>query len=95
MPKGKYTRKKPLKELGKDVPKNLKFGIIVAIVIFWAEALRTFLKDFVILEKFSTLTTDTIVALVITLVGYFILAGWERIIKFLKNIKVPAKAEKV
>lgn len=39
--KSKTKKKKTAADIGKQVPSNLKFGIIIAVALFWAEFLRS------------------------------------------------------
>jgi len=83
-------KKKSVTEVGETVPKNLKFGIIVTVAIFWAEFLRSALKEFfyIFLKNYMIVITDLILAVMATLAGYFVLLGYRKIISGLKKLKV-------
>ncbi len=98
MPEKKIIKhyKKPVSDIGKNVPQNLRFGIIVAIAIFWAQAFRTFIDKYVTLAfSESPLFVDITVALIVTVVGYFVLAGWSKITRRLNKVKVPTNIKKI
>lgn len=82
--------KKPVTELGKWAPSNLKFGIIVAVAIFWVYFIRSFLYDmFVAINSSAPMwLVDLCIALLATLVGYLVLTGYRKIRSGLRKIEV-------
>ncbi len=82
--------KKPLVEVGEKVPRTLKFGIIVAVALLWAQFFRGILVD--ILELYfnshSETTVDLIIALTATVVGWLILVAYPKIRSKLMQIKI-------
>ena len=83
--------------IGKDVPKNLKFGIIVMVAIFWVEVLKTFSNMFLmnIIFAENPLLSDISIALIVTLAGYIVLIGWGKIKYFLNKVKIPEELERI
>jgi len=86
-------RKEPITEIGKTVPQNLKFAIIVSIAIFWAE----FLKGVLILtlaawhlpiEGIEGILGSFILAVIATIIGLFILVSYRRLKHRLAKIKI-------
>jgi hypothetical protein len=97
--KSKKRRKTtgPISEIGKGVPKNLKFAMLITLVIFWAEAIRTFL-DLVFNMTFQTdnpLFLDVVMALIVSIIIYLVFIGWRKIGIFLEKIKLPKEFERI
>ncbi|MBD3263025.1 hypothetical protein GF374_01445 [Candidatus Woesearchaeota archaeon] len=85
----KKQRRKSISKIGKVVPQNLRFAILVAIAIFWADVIRVFLNDFVVSNFIDTKLLGTfIVAIIATVAGYFVLISWRKITNYLKKIKI-------
>jgi len=82
--------KKPVVEVGEVVPRSLKFGIIVAIALFWAQFLREILVEFVdyYFEISSAWLVDFILALTATILGLLILETYRKITSRLRKVKV-------
>jgi len=82
--------KKPVIEVGEVVPRSLKFGIIVAIVIFWAQFLRGILIDFLgyYFDITSAWLVDLILAIMATILGLLILETYRKITSKLRKVKV-------
>lgn len=78
--------KKPVTELGKWTPKNLKFGIIVAIALLWANVLRNFVLD--ILPRASGWVADLYVAVIASILGYLVLLGYRKIHARIRKVRV-------
>ena len=76
-------------EIGHLVPANFKFGIIVAIAIFWAEFLRSLLDGlFSLLNINSPILSNLILALAVSALGYAVLIGYRKIKSRLSKIKI-------
>ena len=84
------TKNKSAVDLGKQMPSNLKFGIIIAITIFWASFLRSVLNNIFskIIETTSPILSDFIIASVATVIGYILLIGYRKIWCALKKIRI-------
>ena len=82
--------KKPVIELGERVPRSLKFGIIVAVALFWAQFLRGLMAEtfYYYFNEQSALLVDFIVAVIATIVGWLILAAYPKIRSKLSRVKV-------
>ena len=82
--------KKAVVEVGEVVPRSLKFGIIVAIALFWAQFLREILVEFVdyYFEISSAWLVDFILALTATILGLLILETYRKITSRLRKVKV-------
>lgn len=82
--------KKPIVEIAEYVPNNLKFGVIVAIALFWAEFLRTLLRD-IFVDMFAA-NSDTMVnfilAIMATIIGVTVFHSYRRLLRRMKKIKV-------
>ncbi len=77
-------------DLGKTVPEGLKFGIIVTVAVFWADFLKSALKDmfnFALKGTFDTLASF-IIAVSATVIGYLILLSYRKIVYRLKEIEL-------
>jgi ABC-type sulfate transport system permease subunit len=84
-----HRRKHPITDIGRQVPSNLKFGIIVAIAILWAQFLGALLNGlFSILNISTPILTDLIIALVASAVGYLVLLSYRKIRIRLRRVKV-------
>ena len=85
------VKKTHASEIGKGVPKNLKFGVIVAVALFWAEFLKTFFNTFwtqVFIIQ-NPLFSDFFMAIIVTVAGYFVLVSWRKIKRMLWKLEVP------
>jgi hypothetical protein len=82
--------KKPIVEVGDGVPRSLKFAIMVAIAILWAQFLRTWLLDYFsdVVESHSVVVVDFSVAVIATIIGYIILIAYRKIMNGMKKVKV-------
>lgn len=82
--------KKPVVEVGKWAPSNLKFGIIVAVAILWAYFFRSVLYDISVWVNPGTplWAADLSVAVIASVVGYLILRSYRRLLWRLKKIKM-------
>ena len=82
--------KKPVIEVGETVPRSLKFGIIVAVALLWAQFFRGILVDLleVYFGNHSEATVDFIVALIASMIGWLILLTYPRIRSKLRRVKV-------
>ena len=92
MPKEKrpYSKiKKSISEIGHDVPANFKFGIIVAIALFWADFVRSILNSIFSLINISMpIVTNFILAIAATFLGYLVLISYRRMKSRLQKIKI-------
>ena len=81
--------KKSIAELGHDVPANFKFGIIVAIALFWADFVRSLLSSiFSFINITTPVVANFILAIAVTILGYIVLISYRRIKSQLQKIKV-------
>lgn len=85
----------PVSEIGKGVPKNLRFGLIVAVAIFWAEALRTLLKNYVFVGLEAELAVDLSMAVIVAFAAYIVFIAWRRIDRFLDKTKIPKAMQRL
>jgi hypothetical protein len=84
-----HQRKYPITEIGRTVPGNLKFGVIVAVAILWAQFLRSILEYIFSLFTFSApILADFLVAVIVTLLGFLILLDYRKIWAKLRKVKV-------
>lgn len=83
-------KKKSIIDVGKTVPKNLKFGVVVTVAVFWAEFLRTALQNSFkwIFGTGSPVVSDFIVAVAATAIAYLFLLSYRKILPILKKLKV-------
>jgi hypothetical protein len=92
MPKEKEhnsKRKKSIIEIGQGVPSNFKFGLIVAVALFWADFVRSILNSIFSLINISMpIVTNFILAITATILGYFVLIGYRRIKSRLQKIRM-------
>ena len=73
-------------DIGSEVPSSLKFGIIVTIVLFWVQFLRSIFNDILGLLNFSSnILVDFVMALIVTFLGYLVLLSYRKIIAWLKK----------
>lgn len=81
--------KKSLTEIGSTVPQNFKFGLIVLLVIFWADVLKSFLREIFHVSFFdSALTVNLAMAIIITSFVYLLLLSYRKVYYKLKKVKV-------
>jgi len=80
--------KKAVVEVGEVVPRSLKFGIIVAIAIFWAQFLRQLLMEMVGAYLVFPSLIDFIFAVLATILGLLILETYRKITSRLRKVKV-------
>ena len=84
-----HHHKRSLIDVGNTVPSNLKFGIIVAVVIFWSQFIRTLMESvFSFLGVSGPILADFIIAVAVTILGYLVLLSYRKIRFRLKKIKV-------
>jgi pilus assembly protein TadC len=91
MPTGKSNnkRKRSITEIGQVVPSNFKFGLIVAVALFWADFVRSMLNSiFSLININIPIVTDFILAIAATILGYMVLLSYRRIKSRLQKIKV-------
>lgn len=73
-------RRKPITELGQTVPSNFKFGLIVAVALFWADFVRSVLNGIFSLANINMpIVTNFILAIAATALGYAVLVSYRRI----------------
>jgi len=83
------ARKHPITDIGRQVPSNLKFGIIVAVAMLWAQFLvELFNGLFSIANLSMPILSDLIIALVASAIGYLVLLGYRKIKVRLSKVKV-------
>ncbi len=82
--------KKPVVEVGERVPRSLKFGIIVAVALFWAQFLRTVMTEtlYYYFNAQAVAVVDFIIAFIATIVGWLIFAAYPKIRSKLRRVKV-------
>ncbi|MDD5288877.1 MAG: hypothetical protein PHY28_07210 [Dehalococcoidales bacterium] len=81
--------KKSITEIGQVVPSSFKFGLIVAIAMFWADFVRSILNEIFSLINISTpIVTDFVLAITATILGYFVLMSYRRIKSRLQKVKI-------
>ena len=82
-------RKRPITDIGRTVPANFKFGVIVAVAIFWSQILRSLLDTlFSFLGVSAALLADLFTAIIATFLAYLVLLSYRKIQFRLKKIKV-------
>ncbi len=89
MPAKKQHTAKPITEIGQTVPGNFKFGLIVAVALFWADFLRSLLNGLFSLFKINApIVTNLIMAIVVTVLAILVLLGYRKIKSRLEKVKV-------
>jgi hypothetical protein len=84
-----HHRKHPITDIGRTVPGNLKFGVIVAIAILWAQFLRSILEYIFSLFTFSApILADFLIAVIVTFLGILLLMGYRKIWHRLMKVKM-------
>lgn len=83
-----HMAKKPVVEVGEVVPRSLKFAIIVAIALFWAQFFRQMLLEIMGSYFVSPSLVDFILAVSATILGLLILETYRKITSRLKRVKV-------
>ncbi len=82
-------RKKAITEIGQVVPSNFKFGLIVAVALFWADFVRSILNGiFSLVNLNMPIVTDFILAVAATILGYLVLISYRRIRSRLQKVKI-------
>lgn len=79
--------KKPVTDLGKTVPSNLKFAVIISVTLFWVSFFRSFVHD-VMLVSIGDWAVDLVVAVVASMAGYVLLVMYRKIICRLRKVRV-------
>lgn len=84
-------KSKPIASIGKNVPSNFKFGIIVAVAIFWADFIESLLDLISDLLGFNLHAAwlNLFTAVLVTVVGVITLETYSYVRGRLKKIKVP------
>jgi len=82
--------KKPIVDVGGQVPRSLKFGIIVAVAILWAQFFRSWLTEHFmnVFDVESMVRVDFSVAVFATVIGSIILVAYRKILNRMKKVKV-------
>ena len=80
-------KKRPVTEIGSQVPSNFKFAVIVAIAIFWADFIRS-IFDSIFSSLHIPVLSDLLIAIIVTALGYSILISYRRVKSRLEKIKV-------
>jgi hypothetical protein len=87
--RGSSKRRKPITELGQTVPSNFKFGLIVAVALFWADFVKSVLNGIFSLASINIpIVTNLILAIAATALGYVVLISYRRIRARLQKVKV-------
>ncbi len=87
--KASPKRKKAITEIGQVVPSNFKFGLIVAVALFWADFIRSILNGIFSLAHINnTIITDFILAIAATALAYLVLISYRRIKSRLEKVKL-------
>jgi hypothetical protein len=82
-------RKRPITEIGRTVPANLKFGIIVSVAVIWSQFFRSLLGDFFTFLGISgQVLADFFTAIIATVLAYLVLLSYRKIRFRLRKIKV-------
>ena len=82
--------KKTIVDIGDRVPRSLKFGIIVAVAILWAQFFRSWLTEHFmdVFEVQSVVRVDFSVAAFATVIGSVTLVAYRKIVNKMKKVKV-------
>jgi hypothetical protein len=84
-----HNGKHSIIDIGRLVPGNLKFGVIVAVAILWAQFLRSVLEYIFSLFTFSApILADFLVAVIVSFLGVLLLLDYRKIWYRLRKIKV-------
>ncbi len=82
-------KKKALTEIGQSVPGNFKFGLIVAVALFWTDFIRSVLDSIFSLISIETpVVSNLILAVAATALGYLVLIGYRKLKSRLEKIKI-------
>jgi hypothetical protein len=82
-------RKHPITEIGRTVPANFKFGIIVAIVVIWVQFFRLLLEKILSFMGITgQIVADFLIAVIVTFLGYLVLLSYRKIRFRMKKIKI-------
>jgi hypothetical protein len=84
-----HHRKRPITEIGRTVPGNFKFGIIVTIAVLWAQFLKALLDTLLSFMGVSgPILSNFLIAGLVSVAGYLMLMDYRKIRFRLKKIKV-------
>jgi hypothetical protein len=87
--KESHRKKRSIATIDRMLPGNLKFGVIVAVAIIWAQLLRSILEYIFSLFTFSApILADFLVAVIATALGFLILLDYRKIWYRIKKVKV-------
>ena len=79
--------KKTITDVGRQVPSNFKFGVIVAIAIFWADFLRSVLNEAFSTTGSAPVLSNFVIAVIASVIGYLVMLSYRRIQHRLKKLK--------
>ncbi len=83
------VRRKSITEIAQGVPTNLKFGLIVAVAMFWADLVRSLLNELFFLADINLpFVTDLLLAIVVTALAYLVMVTYSRIKSRLQKLKL-------
>lgn len=82
-------RKKNLTEIAKGVPQNFKFGLIVAVAIFWTEFIKDVISYYTnaVEGANSVILVSFVTALIFTVFVFLVLRFYVPIKNLIKKIK--------
>jgi len=85
----KRHRRKAITDIGSQVPSNFKFGVIVAIAIFWADLLRSILNQaFSSLNVSAPILSNFVIAVIATVIAYVVMLSYRKIQSRLKRLRL-------
>jgi hypothetical protein len=87
--KKEVHKKQSITAIGRMVPGNFKFGVIVAVAILWAQFLRSILDGIFSLFTFSApILADFLVAIIATALAYLVMLDYRKIWAKLRKVKI-------
>lgn len=77
-------------DIGMQVPSNLKFGVLVAIALFWADFLRVGFSELFLyyMGEEAPLMVNFLMAVLVTFLGIMVLEGYKRIKRWLAQLQI-------
>ncbi len=79
---------KDVLDISKDIPGNLRFGVIVAVSLLWVQVLRSLFFDILsTLNVTSNILVDFLTAVIVTFLAYIALLSYRKIVARIKHLR--------
>ena len=95
IPEKKKTKKVEISEIAQKIPQNARFGMVIAVAIFWVAVIQTgFMELFQYFDiPLSTFVSEFIIAVIITAIVYAVFKSWTKIARRVGKVKVKVEVK--